>query len=109
MSIAYQPSDPSVQAQALKWQTLVLRENDAPIVKPGAGAGGFLTVTPEINIQQPIDNVAGLTRPVCLIVRAAGTVAAATSVAVSGNLITPTFASVPLTGDVIIVHYVVSE
>lgn len=104
MSISYQSSDPSLQAQALKWQTLVLREKDTQIV------ADFLTTTPDINIQQPVDNVAGLTAPVCIkILGAGGAPASATSVAVSGNVITPTFAAAPVSGDVIIVHYVVSE
>jgi hypothetical protein len=104
MSISYQPSDPSVQAQALKWQTLVLREKDSQIV------ADFLTTTPDINIQQAVDNVAGLSAPVCIkILGAGGAPASATSVAVAGSVITPTFAVAPVSGDVIIVHYVVSE
>jgi hypothetical protein len=104
MSISYQSSDPVVQAQALKWQTLVLRENDKQIV------ADFLTTTPDINVQQPVDNVAGSSAPVCLkILGAGGAPAAATSVAVSGNVITPTFAAAPVSGDIIIVHYVISE
>jgi len=104
MSISYQSSDPVVQGQALKWQTLILRENDKQIVTD------FLTVTPDINVQQAVDNVAGSTAPVCLkILGAGGAPAAATSVAVSGNVITPTFAAAPVSGDVIIVHYVISE
>jgi hypothetical protein len=109
MSISYQSSDPSVQAQALKWQTLVLRELDTPIITPGSGSGGFLTVTPNINVQQTVDNLAGSSRPVCYVIRAAGGVNAATAVAVSGSTITPTFGSAVLTGDSIVVHYVISE
>jgi hypothetical protein len=110
MSISYQSSDPSVQAQALKWQTLVLREKDSPIITPGSGSGGFLTVTPNINVQQTVDNVAGSSAPVCIkILGAGGAPASATSVAVSGSTITPTFAAAPVSGDIIIVHYVISE
>lgn len=104
MSISYQSSDPVVQGQALKWQTLVLREKDSQIV------ADFLTTTPDINVQQNVDNVAGSTAPVCIkILGAGGAPAAATSVAVSGSTITPTFAVAPVSGDVIMVHYVISE
>lgn len=104
MSISYQSSDPAVQAQALKWQTLILRENDAQIVTD------FLSTTPDINVQQTVDNVAGSTAPVCLkILGAGGAPAAATSVAVSGSTITPTFLAAPVSGDIIIVHYVINE
>jgi len=103
MSISYQSSDPAVQAQALKWQTLVLRENDKQIVTD------FLSTTPDINVQQPVDSLAGSSLPVCYVIRAAGGVNAATAVAVSGSTITPTFGSAVLTGDSIVVHYVISE
>jgi len=110
MAISYQSTDPSVQYQELKWRSLILRENDAPIVTIGSGAGGFLTTTPQINVQQPVDNVAGLSRPVCIkILGAGGAPATATAVAVSGNVITPTFAVAPVSGDIIMVHYVVTE
>jgi hypothetical protein len=104
MSISYQSSDAVVQAQALKWQTLVLREKDTQIVTD------FLSVTPDINVQQTVDNVAGSSAPVCIkILGAGGAPAAATSVAVSGSTITPTFLAAPVSGDIIIVHYVISE
>jgi hypothetical protein len=104
MSISYQSSDPVVQAQALKWQTLVLRENDTQIV------ADFTSTTPDINVQQTVDNVAGFSAPVCIkILGAGGAPAAATSVAVSGTTITPTFAAAPVSGDIIMVHYVISE
>ena len=104
MSISYQSNDPVVQGQALKWQTLILRENDKQIVVD------FTTTTPDINVQQTVDNVSGSTAPVCLkILGAGGAPAAATSVAVSGSTITPTFAAAPVSGDIIIVHYVISE
>lgn len=104
MSISYQSNDPVVQGQALKWQTLILRENDKQIV------ADFTTTTPDINVQQTVDNVSGSTAPVCLkILGAGGAPAAATSVAVSGSTITPTFAAAPVSGDIIIVHYVISE
>jgi hypothetical protein len=104
MSISYQSSDPVVQGQALKWQTLVLRELDTQIVTD------FATATPDIDVQQNVDNVAGSSRPVCYVIRATGGgVDAAISVAVSGSTITPTFGSAVLTGDSIVVHYVISE
>jgi hypothetical protein len=103
MSISYQSSDAVVQAQALKWQTLILREKDTQIV------ADFLSTTPDINVQQTVDNVSGFSAPVCYLIRAAGTVVSATSIAVSGSTITPTFASIVLTGDSIVVHYVISE
>jgi hypothetical protein len=103
MSISYQPSDSSVQAVQLKFQTLILKEQDKQIVTD------FATTTPDIDVKQNVDTFAG-NSPVCLkILAAGGAPAAATSVAVSGSVITPTFAVAPVSGDVIIVHFVISE
>lgn len=108
MSISYQSTDDRVQAQELKWRTLILRENDTQFV-PATGGNAFLTATPSVNVQQPVDNVAGSSRPVCFVVRVSGALNAATSVAVSGSTITPTFAATLATGDALVINYVVTE
>ena len=114
MSIAYQSSDSSVQHASLKWQTLLLKITDTQIVS----AASFVTTTPVIDVKQPVcqDAASGSpnyvpgTQPVVMkLLAAGGAPAVATAVSVSGTTITPTFAVAPVSGDCIMVNYVIND
>lgn len=103
MSIAYQPKKSEVQAVSLKYQTLMLREQDAQIVTD------FATTTPDINVKENVSLNAGDAPIIFKVLAAGGSLVAPTSVAISGSTITPTFAAAPVSGDALIVNYVVAE
>ena len=112
MSISYQSSDAAVQAAGLKWQTLCLKEEDSEIVS------NFTSATLTVDLKQALANngttFAAGTKPVIMKVLAAGgTVVAPTTIAfTTGALfkkIDVTFAAPCVSGDAIIVNYIVAE
>ena len=103
MSIAYQPKKSEVQAVSLKFQTLMLHIEDTQIVSD------FATTTPDIDVKETVSTFSGNAPAIFKVLAAGGNLVAPTSVAISGSVITPTFAVAPVSGDCIIVNYVIAE
>jgi len=113
MSISYQATDPSVQAAALKWQTLVLKAEDQQIVTTFNTTSGAIV----INIQQPVAQSASSgavnyipgCQPVMQVLTAAGALRVLSAgPSVSGTTITATATGLAAS-DAIVVHYVINE
>jgi len=102
MSISYQSKDDRVQAQELKWRTLILKTADASMI---SGVG---TATVVIDVKEPVESIAQLA-PVVLVYSSLGVQKTVGSITVSGNTITLGTVGSPAATDVFMVNYVVAE
>jgi hypothetical protein len=103
MAISYQSSDPVVQAQALKWQSLILKQADSAILTTlNTGTGAIV-----INVQQPVMSDTA-NAPFLQVFSAVGVARVVSAPVVSGNTISATVTSLAAT-DVVIVNYVIDE